>query len=465
MPKTDRQIAVLLVFLAAASSAVAQGTFFLKPYSLEGSAIQGLVEQQACWLVKVDKPEGLKGEPGGLTGRVYWYQGEVGGKKVVALVHSGKTRQLYIDLDGDGDLANEKPITSKRVRSNFDFGWSMAYRFGPLTFAGKDEPPARSTGAPAAARTESAKPAPAGKPAPRATDAKNEEVKKDDEAKKDNETEQPSDVTGFFAEQMDLDYLVIRPVVCRRGLVRIGDKSFNAYVTDGNFNGRYDDVFTFQLNRKVARESLDSDLIAFDVNRNGQIEPDYYGLGEMQPLTRLVQLHGAYYSMQMAADGTSLTLDEATPVMGKLQVGEYNAEMIVRSENGMFRTASQEGVCELPVGAYRLSHVQLRAPDDKKVEWTLRGSSLERKPCEFKVDADKATAIKLGSGLKVQVSQRSHRTLLSGRVVSFGVSFVDGAGVEYQPGAESRGKRGAPPSVKIYDESGKTLSVGQFEYG
>jgi hypothetical protein len=117
------------------------------------------------------------------------------------------------------------------------------------------------------------------------------------------------------------------------------------------------------------------------------------------------------------------------------------------------------------VGKYRLWHVLLRARDEKKVEWTLRGQGSDKKPVEFAVEAGKTTALKVGPPLKAHTTQRSHRTLLSGRVVSFGASFVDAAGIEYQPGADRGRARGPAPSVKIYSESDKLLSVGQFEYG
>lgn len=433
MCKTARLSIVSCACLALPSLLLGQGTFFLKEYKLESSSFEGLLEQQARWLSKVDKPEELKGLPKDLGKRVYYYSGEVAGRTVIALINSGKTRQLYVDLDGDLDLSDEKPVTSKRVRSTFNFGWSSAYRFGPLSFAWPASQPAEVKLAAAGAE--------AGRGA-------------------------RDGGTPFFAEQLDIDYLIIRPAVCRRGTIRIDEKSYNLLLTDGNYDGLYNGAFKFPLSRgRVRPESIGCDLIALDFNRNGQIDYDDYAVGELQPLTRMTQIQGTYYSLQVEPDGKSITLDEAKVEMGTIDLGKQDAELVVRSENGVFQTATRDGKAELPVGKYRIWHVQLRARDEKKGEWTLRGQAPDKESCEFEVQAGKASALKVGPPLKMTTNQRVQRTLLSGRVVSFGVACVDGAGIEYQAGADRGRVRGPAPSVKIFDEAGKTVSVGKFEYG
>lgn len=437
MPRPIRLIFAVVVGVLALQpiAAFAQGTFFLKSCSMESGGAEGLPEQQARWLVKVDKPAELKGVPSKLGKKVYYYTGEIAGRKIIALIDSGKTRTLYIDLDGDRDLSDEKPVTSKRVRSSFNFGWSSAQRFGPLTFTAGDS---GSTTKGEAGRTgSSTKPAEA------------------------------SAGTAFLAEQLDLDYLIIRPATCRRGTIRVGEKSYSVYVTDANYSGEYGDTCKFPLSRgRLAPETIDSDFIAIDLNRNGLIEYSDYTASEMQPLTRLIQFQNTYYSLSVAADGSSVTLDPAKLTMGTLDIGnQQNAEMLVRSENGIFQVSTQNGQCKLPEGKYRLWTVALHKSDEKKTDWTLQGRASEKKPCEFEISADQVTTLKVGAPLKMQTSERSHRTLLSGRVVSFGASCVDDAGIEYEAGA-SRGKiRGPAPSVKIVDEAGKNLSIGQFEYG
>lgn len=440
MLKADRVILTLVAIVLPMHSVVlAQGTFFLKPYELQASLFEGLMEHQARWLSKCDKPEELKGIPKDAGKRQYYYRGQVAGREVFALVASGKTRLLYVDLDGDQDLADEKPVSSKRVRSTFNFGWSMAYRFGPLSF---DRPATQ----PASAGNESA-----------GADSARDDAKAD--------ADEPAS-TPFFVEQLDLDYLVVRPAACRRGTVRIGEKTYAAFLTDGNYNGRYDDAFKHNLKRsQVRRESVDADLIALDLNRDGRIGTDEFEVPEIQPLTRLLQLRGTYYSVEVTPDGRSITLDAAKPEMGKIDLDKQDAELMVCSDNGASHVVVREGVGILPVGKYRLWYVILRATDDKKTVWTLRGQASEKKPYEFEVQAGKTTPLKIGPPLTMQTVQRSHRTLLSGKVVSFGVSCVDGAGVEYAAGSDRGRIRGPAPAVKIFDEAGKTVSVGKFEYG
>jgi hypothetical protein len=464
VPETEETAAVIqlrrfilacCVCLAGTVTAVrAQGTFFLKPYSSENISTDGLLEHQARWLVRTSKPEDLKGVPADLGKRVYYYTGTVGDRDVIAIVESGRTRQLYIDLDGDKDLSNAKPVASKRVRSTMGFGWSQSYRFGPMTFSDLPSPPATSE---AAAKDDSAD--------------KNEDSAKgngaEDQDKDENRPRSAGKLTpgSFYAEQFDLDYLLIRPAVCRKGTIRIDDKSFPVVLTDSNFNGRYDDAFKFAITRnKSSQNVVTADFLSIDVNRNGRFDREEYGTSEIQPLTKLIQLQKGYYWLEVAEDGSKITLNAAKPDLGTLDVGKQQVELMVISENGTFYVQGDEKL-QLPAGKYRLTNVTLHATDDKKVKWALRGRVPDKKAIEFEITKGNATELKIGPPLAIRTSERVTRSLLSGRVVSFGVSSVDGAGIEYQAGPERGGRQGLPPSVKIVDENDKILSIGQFEYG
>lgn len=433
------------VLLSGSASVLAQGTFFLKPYSLENRPFNGPVD--FCWLEKCDKPKDLKGVPKTTGSRVYYYKGEVGGKKVVALIDSGRTRNLYIDLDGDNDLSNEEPWTSKRVRSVYQFGWSSVHRFGPMTFSSTAVDQAET--APTEPTDTAANP----------TDAA-------DEGEDDSVAHLPPG--SMFVEQLDLDYLLVRPSMCRRGTIRLADKPYAIALADGNYNGRYGDPYELPLvrnRRPWPQQNMVSDMLAIDLNGNRQIDDDEYGLSEIQPLTGLVQVEGTYYSVEVAPDGLSITLEVAKPPLGTLAIVAKDAEVIVRSSLGVFRATVKDGRCVLPAGTYHMQEVLLRGQDERKINWRLRGKPSARKPCEFTVEADKVADLKIGPPLKAGTTQRVHRKLLSGRVVTFGISCTDPAGIEYQPGAERGKLRGLPPGVKIIGESGNVLSVGKFEYG
>jgi hypothetical protein len=210
-------------------------------------------------------------------------------------------------------------------------------------------------------------------------------------------------------------------------------------------------------------------MLAIDYNNNGRFDSESYGVSEVQPLTKLIQLQNGYYSVQVAADGSSVSLDQDQPVLGKLDLGKQEADLVVMSENGMFRLAYAGQPCSLPVGKYRLVYVTLRATDEKKVKWSLQGRGPDKKPAEFEVTADRVVSLKFGPPLSLTTSERTGRSLLSGRTVSFGISCKDALGIEYQAGADRSGPgklgRSSAPSVKIVDEAGKTASTGKFEYG
>ncbi len=444
MIKTIGLIFTAGLFLLSPGIVLAQGTFFLKQYRVESISSNSYDEQQARWLVRVAKPEDLKGLPEGLGQRVYYYSGTIGDREVIALIESGKSRTLYIDLDGDRNLSNEQPLTGKRVRSAMAFGWTQSYRFGPVSLQDEGD------------GTEAAKPA-GGRGAKAAA----------------------SELSGgaFYVEQFDLDYLLVRAAVCRRGVVRIKNTSYPVLLTDGNFNGRYDDTFRFAVSRKKEDKNskdsqaagdasaISSDFLGIDLNRNGRFDRDAFWGAEVQALTKLIQLGGAYYSVQVAPDGSSITLDEGTPELGTLDIGKQQADIMVMSENGTFSLKARGEPVKLPVGKYRLVYVVLHGTDSKNVRYSLSGRAPDTKVCHFEISKDGTTALKFGPPLKVTASQRTLRNLLIGKVVSFNVRCTDKLGIDYQVSAQRAGRVGVAPSVKILDEKGKTLSVGKFEYG
>ncbi|MBI4581319.1 MAG: hypothetical protein HY718_16570, partial [Planctomycetes bacterium] len=223
-----------VLFFLVPASALAQGTFFLKEYKAETVTSAGFVEQQARWLTRVEKPEELKGLPANIGRRIYFYTGTIGERNVIAVIESGRSRQLYVDLDGDSDLADEKPVPAKRARSSLGWGWSESYRFGPLTFAALPRRAADAAVArdvPAAGRARAAPPR--REPAEPAAGDSPDATRSGDEKSDDAQVFAGS----FYAEQFDLDYLLIRPALIRRGTLRIGEKSYATVLTDANYNG------------------------------------------------------------------------------------------------------------------------------------------------------------------------------------------------------------------------------------
>lgn len=393
-----------------------QGTFFLKPYDLNLPSLSGLLRSQSRWLTRVEKPENIKNLPAGLGPRVYYFTGTIGKHKVCAVLDSGRTRQLYVDLNQNQDLSDESPITAKRIQSNYGRGWPQCYSFGPLKFT-QDSP----------------------------------------------EGEQGE----FFIDQVNIDYLLIRPATCRLGTIRVGSRSYRTALIDSNLNGRYDDVFTYEPGRNKRPTAASADVLAIDQDRDSQFSDEPYSVSEVQYLTKIIQLQDKYFTMQVAADGASVTIEEAQPVLGKLSIVAQKADLIVQSENGMQKLVVDSGSGMLPVGRYQLRYVVLKGTDPKKARWTLRGRVPDNKPYEFEIKPDQTTSIKLGPPLTLVTSQPTARNLRSGKAVSFNVSCTDALGIDYQPAAECLTMKAPaqPPGVRIYNETGKRVSVGQFEFG
>jgi len=417
-----------------------QETFKLEQVELQNAGVEGLLEQQSSWLTRDDDAQ-VKGVPSS-KGQVYLFTGTIGGRDVVgAITVNNRTRTLHLDLNNNGDLSDDPPVVAQRVKSLYDQGWSQSYRFGPLRFEESQKPSTLSGSANEDSAAKTSKP------------------------NQENRSKRGLDSADFFVEQIDTGYLIVRPAVCRKGTIRVNNKSYMTVLIDANFNGRYNDIGSPK--RRGAEKTDKSDIFAIDRNANGVFDFDEFRISELQPLTKLIQFQDSFYTVTVAQDGSSVTLDSQSPAMGKLDLGATQADLVVSSaDTGIIRLRCAGQPCSLPIGKYQLQAVQLRAMDEKKVEWGL-SSNVIRNNIEIAIDVNKPATLKLGPPLTMTVAERSDRNSLSGRIVSFNVTCKDAAGVEYQVGATrgGTGNRAPAPSVKILDEAGAILSTGQFEYG
>ncbi len=94
----------------------------------------------------------------------------------------------------------------------------------------------------------------------------------------------------------------------------------------------------------------------------------------------------------------------------------------------------------------------LTATDDNGNNWRLGLKSRPLQPPEGATEA--------GEPLLVKADVRG-----AGQYVAIGLIIEGGAGELYEPGASRNGRTMPAPTFKVFDESGKQLGSGSFEYG
>ena len=392
-----RTLAAIVAVSLLSAALHAQGTFPLTYQDAEGSL--QVVTQMASrgFGLTPSKPRWVTGVPDDAA----FCSLDVGGKSVWAAVVGGDSPKLYVDTDGDGDLADDKPL------------------------AGKAEGPQMAFGTVALTASE-------GKPVKVALLAY---------------------MSGSPAKPR---FVMIRGAGCLTGKVTLAGKAYNVAVIDGNLNGRYNDTL-----KGDAMPSQNMDALVIDLNGDGRFAPPSLTIQPMEwvPLAKGIKVADAYYTVVVAADGSTIQLAKTDPGFGTLDLGASDVEIMGFSDFG-FQRIQGGGKVRLPAGKYMPVMVSLNRTDADGAKWTLRRSGGTDKLSQLRIEAGKTCAIDLGPPLVARTDVRQNS-----RNVTIGFSLVGKAGEQYAAGATKDNKRLPAPTLEIIDGNEKVIHTGKFEYG
>ena len=286
----------------------------------------------ALWKVDIGKLTGPAARDGGL-----W----------LALDRSGKGRLsglydlLYIDANGNGSLADEKPIRASHVFFDWHFEGSPvggSFNMVRIVLAGDDGPITYHAGVDYQRK--------AGKP-----------------------YELRVECTGWY-----------------EGQVVIGGRKFTCSVIDNNANGRFGE-------RSAKPDQCDRLIL----------RPYSPGMGPQEqvdvasaPIGRYVLVEGKYYSMETAPDGATVKFTAAKVPTGTIRPGEGVTSLKVAGPAGTFEIDVRDGVVEVPEDEYVVLSYSITRKDGKGNTWCVR----EANP--FK---DKPLAVRAGSETKIEVGE------------------------------------------------------------
>lgn len=392
-----RTLAAIVAVSLLSAALHAQGTFPLTYQDAEGSL--QVVTQMASrgFGVTPSKPRGVTGVPDGAA----CCSMDVGGKSVWAAVVGGDSPKLYVDTDGDGDLADEKPLAGKAQGSQVEFG--------TVALA-----------------------TPAGTPVKLAFLAY---------------------MRGSPAKVL---FVRVRIAGCLTAKVTLAGKAYNVAVIDGNLNGRYSDML-----KGDAMPSQNMDALVIDLNGDGQFAPPRLTVKTMEwmPLAKGIKVGDAYYTVTVAADGSQIAMAKTDPGFGTLDLGASDVEIMGFSDFG-FQRIQGGGKVRLPAGRYMPIMVSLSRTDADGAKWTLRRSGGTDKLSQLRIEAGETLAVELGPPLVAKTNVRQNS-----RNVAIGFSLVGKAGEQYAAGATKDNKRLPAPTFEIIDETEKVIHTGKFEYG
>jgi hypothetical protein len=249
----------------------------------------------------------------------------------------------------------------------------------------------------------------------------------------------------------------VQPAGYRMGEVRLGGHSYRVAVADLNVDGQYDNVFHIS---KDQFSSMRETLLCIDLNHDGRFESTNE-TGEAMPLFPGLHVKDLYYSVNVAPDGSSITLALVEPDCGTLDAGCPDLSLKLWSESGLHLLSGSQGKWRLPAGWYWVMAHRLSRTDAAKTPWQVIGQSRFGPIRMFEVRAGETSAIQVGPPLALKVQPAP----LADGVIDIGI-FIQGRGGEgYSAGVTQNGVLRQSHTLRILDEAGKVLATGKFEFG
>ncbi len=354
-----------------------------------------------------DKPNELKDLPKGFTTDCVYFLAEVFGKStpmVLGYYNRLEYSILYMDTNSNGRLSDEKAYHPKiKKRSRY-----KEYTFGPILMKSRDE-------------------------------------------KGEYKTE-------FYAKTSHGQFLSLQPSGYRAGKIRLGKDTFKVAVIDGNFDSRYDKIFSHPVKR-LSRPDCDIFAIGLS-NGDKKWHLSISQRSEIMPLGRMVKVQNTYYGINVASDGTTLELKKVVPELGTLDFEGTNVKLKLWSDVGDQYLFGSEGGWQIPAGVYSVLLVELNEFDSERNVWTFSNRPYAGPLRDFEIRAGQKTSFKIGPPFSIKTDVRH-----TGDKVSIGLSLEGCTKERYRFPVLKGGKRQPAPSFIVVNEAGKELTSGHFEYG
>ena len=417
MRRTTAALLAIALFPLVSPCLYAQGTFPLTYRDCPGEATTELMMSRGFFGPQQEKPGTVKDVPAGLSKNLTWFSVDLGKRSVLMLFDGATNPKLYLDTDLDGSLADEKPFELPKEQQ-------VA---GPVARLFRRRPPSQPVYGPITLKSGAGDP----------------EVK--------------VRVRSYGGR-----YIMISPAGVWSGTVKVAGKEHRLSVVDANYDGRLDGVLSMPPEGQPI--TGEADTLAFDFNGNGAFEPGYYEANaEMIPLPRMLKVGEDYYSVTVAADGSSVTLAKVTPKFGTLDVGTKDATLLVWSDNGSHMLTGTDGRWRVPAGTYMTRMVTLNRTDAAGDTWMLRCYGNVGKLARFEVRPDETVSVRVGTPLTATTAVQSGGE--DDPEVYISLSLTGQSGERYTPGAMKNNRMTPAPGLEILDEAGKALGSGKFEYG
>ncbi|MBP7050123.1 MAG: hypothetical protein KBE65_03830 [Phycisphaerae bacterium] len=261
----------------------------------------------------------------------------------------------------------------------------------------------------------------------------------------------------FYPQCSDGKWLTFYPGFYRDGKVLLEGRTRRITLVDTDFDGRFNERF-----EPPARGSRDpnSDVIAIDCG--SMVDMPGGGrrsIAVTMPLSRLINLDGRYYGVEVAEDGSTIEFRQAQPAFGSLDLGGKEVVMDLWSDAGPQKVSGAGPTWRLPAGRYYLRSLDLTEVD-RGDRWAFSMTSPGQLK-DFQIKPGQTTRLKIGPPFQARGSLRRYAYSPD---VTVGVNLEGQAGEWYSAVVTKNEKNVPEPSFRILNGAQQVVQSGQFAY-
>ena len=244
----------------------------------------------------------------------------------------------------------------------------------------------------------------------------------------------------------------------REGCITQGTKRTKLLLLDHNSNGRFDDTISLQSGGAAA----EGDLLLVNPNPKNSLSNDATMGGDRNFVSKTVCLGKNFYRMEIPPAGDSLKLTPTKLALGSVTNPSpaYRAVLFCEDYGVLMLSGMKDQKIPLPAGTWQVINYTIDASGFAGGRGTAVAAKFGASPSTVTVTKGETAKLPFGAPFHAVVAGR--RT--SDSKVSLSLMIVGAAG-EQCTSFYINGSRPPRPRFMIKDKDGKSVHQGSFEYG
>jgi len=262
----------------------------------------------------------------------------------------------------------------------------------------------------------------------------------------------------------------------REGEIELNGKRHRIVLIDGNSNGRFDDAFTVRDLNGRPYPTYGDTLMVDPETASGATAIGYDLPG--QQLSKLATVDGGLYDLEVLAGGSQLSMTPYADPIGYVETDTKGLRAVIYGDKGLARISGDDAKpTPVPVGKWKLVSYTIQSvaeqqpektPDEEKgpvmrmprISYVAARGSADSQA--FEVGEGETVTGVFGPPYKPVVS--APESVQGGQTVRLGMALV-GAGGEQCASLIVEGSRPPQPELTITTPDGEEVHTGKFEYG